>query len=179
MLYMSPGGKREGTETPNCPRTGDRSVTQERCPDVKVDEVSWGIRQLDSERSRQMCTVTGEHLSPGWLSEHLLRHVARAAGSESCPHPVRTLDLLPAAPWTVIAKPAAAVGQRAGVVSPGVSSPPYSQFLIPIWLTQRRLSVKDGEHTKARIEGSKRQDLSQDGKEPRLKFAKQRTETGI
>ena len=41
MLYTSPGGKTEGTETPNCPRTGDRSVTQERCPDVKVDEASW------------------------------------------------------------------------------------------------------------------------------------------
>ena len=69
MLYMSPGGKREGTETPNCPRTGDRSVTQERCPDVKVDEVSWGIRQLDSERSRQMCTVRSAHRAsrPGTL----------------------------------------------------------------------------------------------------------------
>lgn len=28
MLCMSPGGKTEGTETPNCPQTRDRSATQ-------------------------------------------------------------------------------------------------------------------------------------------------------
>ena len=84
MLCMSPGGKREGTETPNCPPTGDRSVTQERCPDVKVDEASWGIQQLDSERSRRMCTVRSAHRAsrPGTL--------LRAGGNNGAP---RTLTL--------------------------------------------------------------------------------------
>lgn len=90
----------------------------------------------------------------------------------------RELPAPASAPWACflpppgqpIAKPAPALGQRAAVVSPGLSSPPYSQLIILIQLTQRRLSA---EHTETRIEG-----LSQDGKELRLKLAKQRAETG-
>lgn len=90
----------------------------------------------------------------------------------------RELPAPVSAPWTCflpppgqpITKPAPALGQHAAVVSPGLSSPPYSQLFILIQLTQKRLSV---EHTETRIEG-----LSQDGKELRLKLAKQRTEMG-
>lgn len=68
MLCMSPGGKTEGTETPNCPQTRDRSATQSAVLTWKWMKPP-GESENSIQRGADKCARWGQPTEP-----HALAH---------------------------------------------------------------------------------------------------------